>query len=140
MGFSLIDAKEKFLKLLDFSARREAKYCAWEKQAQAGDLETIYRLIALYPTVDEKFYPLVFKWTLDQAYKGEDCRILRQAAQMLENGHGTAPDAQQALTWYERALSLHIMQGANSPFSLEEENDLQQSIQQLRRQISPEEN
>ena len=55
MGFSLIDAKEKFMKLLDFSSRREAQYHAWEQKAQAGDLETTYRLISLYPSVDEKF-------------------------------------------------------------------------------------
>ena len=138
MGFSLFNAAEKFMKLLDFSSRREAKYHAWEKQAQAGDLETVYRLISSYPSAEEKFYPLIFKWTLFQAQKGEDCRILRQAAQMLENGHGTASDMQRALTWYERALSLHIMQGANSPLSLEEENDLLQSIKQLRQQIGRE--
>ena len=137
MGFSLFHAKEKFMKLLDFSARREAKYHAWDKQAQTGNLENIYRLISLYPMVEEKFYPLVFKWTLSQAYKGEDCRVLRQAAQMFEDGHGTSADAEQALTWYERTLSLHILQGADSPLSLEEENEIQQAIEQLRAQTHP---
>ena len=54
---------------------------------------------------------------------------------MYAYGHGTSSNAEQALTWYERALSLHIMQGADSPLTLEEENELQRRIQQLRQEV-----
>ena len=122
---------------LDFAGRRRELYSYWEEQADQGDEQAAYRLAALYPASCEN-YPLAFKWTFALANRGEDCRILLQLAQMIENGAGVEPDERRALVWYERAISLHIMQGGDSPFSVEEENFVQSRILAIREQTRQE--
>ena len=137
MMFSLGQIVRSCKHWLDFDGRRRELYSYWEEQAAQGDEQAAYRLAALYPASYEN-YPLAFKWTQMLANKGEDCRILLQLARMLETGSGVEPDERRALLWYERAISLHIMQGSDSPFSVEEENFVQQRILVLREQTQAE--
>ncbi len=122
----------------DFAGRRRARYAAWDQLAEQGNEEAKYRLLMLYRDEGEEFYPLAFKWTLRVAKEGADCGALLQAAQMLEAGHGTSQDENQALVWFERALSLHILRGKKSTLSADTSNYIQQRIQTLRTQLGRE--
>ncbi|MGN0024214.1 MAG: hypothetical protein ACI351_02140 [Candidatus Avelusimicrobium sp.] len=130
--------KNEYRRLLDFSGRRSARYAAWEKLAEQGNEEARYRLLMLYSEKQKEFYPLAFKWTLRVAKESANCAVLLQAAQMLEAGHGTVQDDSQALVWFERALSLHILQGKNSSLSAERLNYIQEHIQSLRAKLGRE--
>ncbi len=134
MGFSLKQLGATCKNWLDWSARRKAYYCALEEKAKQGDKQAIYKLISLYPAFP-KYYPLALQWTKYQAHQGKDCLILVQLAQMLEGGYGAVADEKQALTWYERALSLHILQGKHSSLSVEQANLVQNRIQALRQKM-----
>lgn len=138
MNITWSGIKNECRRLLDFSGRRRARYAAWEKLAEQGNEEARYRLLMLYSEEKEEFYPLAFKWTLRVAKEGADCGVLLQAAQMLEAGHGTAQDDSQALVWFERALSLHILRGKNSSLSAETSNYIQEHIQSLRAKLGRE--
>lgn len=125
-------------RLFDFSGRRRARYAAWETLAEHGSEEAKYRLLMLYRDEGEEFYPLAFKWTMNVAKEGADCGVLLQAAQMLEAGHGTGRDDSQALVWFERALSLHILRGKRSSLSADTSNYIQERIQTLRARLGKE--
>lgn len=139
MAFSLQQLAQTCKQWFDIESRRKALYATWEEHAEQGNSKAAYRLIALYPA-SPAHYPLAFKWTLYVANQGEDCLVLLQLAQMLETGAGTPADLRRALTWYERTLSLHIMQGIQSPLSVSQENYIQEKIQSLRKQIGWENN
>lgn len=135
MAFTWSDIKNRWRRLVDFAGRRRALYAEWEKLAEQGDEEAKYRLLMLYRDEKPDFYAQAFKWTMDVARQGDDCCVLLQAAQMFEAGHGTAQDNEQALLWFERALSLHILRGNQSPLSAGATNYLQQRIQTLRAKL-----
>lgn len=128
-GVGLLDRVKHFF---DFEARRREKYQEWDRLAENGDEEARYRLLMLYREESEEFYPLAFKWTVAVANVGEDCGVTLQAAEMYEAGHGAPKNEEKALLWYERTLSLHIMQGHSSPLSLDAANYVQGRIQALR--------
>ena len=133
MTFSFHRIVQVFKRWFDFEGRRKALYDYWEEQAAQGDEASAYRLAALYPASAAN-YKVAFKWTLALANQGEDCRILLQLAKMLETGAGVEADNRRALLWYERTLSLHIMLGSQSPFSIAESNFVQERIQELRKE------
>lgn len=138
MLFTWQHLKNGCKRFFDFSARRHALYSGWESLAERGDEEAKYKLLMLYQDAEPEFYPLAFKWTLAVAKEGTDCGALLQAAQMLEAGHGTAKDDSQALVWFERALSLHILSGKNSSLSVQTSNYIQERIQTLRAKLGRE--
>ncbi len=122
----------------DFSAKRREIYQKWDQLAENGDKEARYKLLMLYREESEEYYPLSFKWTIAVANEGEDCGVMLQAAEMYEAGYGAPRNEEKALLWFERALSLHILQGKNSPLSLEASNYIQQRIQEIRGKLSEE--
>ena len=119
----------------DFAARRRAMYQRWDEMATNGDPEARYRLLMLYREEGPEYYPLAFKWTVAVANQGEDCGVMLQAAEMYAEGHGVPKNDEKALLWFERALSLHIMQGKDSPFSIDAANYIQEQIQLLREKL-----
>lgn len=129
---------ERIKHFFDFSARRRERYLKWDQEAQNGDEEARYRLLMLYREESEVYYPLAFKWTVIVANAGEDCGVMLQAAEMYLAGHGAPQNEEKALLWFERALSLHIMQGKNSPLSLDAANFIQEKIQELRIKLGKE--
>lgn len=131
MIYSLKKIVDSCRRWFDFESRRKALYDYWDEQASQGDTQAAYRLTSLYPASPSN-YPLAYKWTLALANQAQDCRILLQLAKMLETGAGVELDEKRALIWYERTLSLHILQGQNSPFSVSEANFVQGKIQVLR--------
>lgn len=138
MDLTWNDIKNGCKHWFDFSANRRARYAAWENLAEQGNEEAKYRLLMLYREAGEEFYPLAFKWTLRVAKEGADCGALLQAAQMFEAGHGTGKDEEQALVWFERALSLHNLKGKKSVLSAGTSNYIQERIQVLRAKIGRE--
>lgn len=138
MALTWNDIKNSCKNWFDFNGRRRARYSAWEQLAEQGNEEAKYRLVMLYQDEGEEFYPLAFKWTLRVAKEGADCGVLLQAAQMLEAGHGTGQDDGQALLWFERALSLHILRGKKSSLSAATSNYIQERIQTLRAKLGRE--
>jgi len=130
----LLVAKVK--ELTDFKQQRKDLYASWEKEAQKGNEEACYKLMMLYFDEAEEYYPLAFKWTQHIACTRPDCAAMLQLAKMYDEGHGTAPNPAQALTWYEHCLSLHIIRGKHSPLSTDAANFVQQRIQTLRAQKS----
>ena len=119
-------------------ARRRALYQKLDEQAANGDQNARYKLLMLYYDEGPEYYPLVFKWTVAVANQGEDCGVMIQAAEMYAAGHGVPPNDEKALLWFERSLSLHIMLGKDSPFSVEAANYIQEQIQQLRDKLGKE--
>lgn len=138
MALTWNDIKNGWKHWFDFAGRRRARYAAWEKLAEQGSEEAKYHLLMLYRDAGEEFYPLAFKWTLRVAKEGADCGVLLQAAQMFEAGHGTGQDEDQALLWFERALSLHILRGNKSVLSAGTSNYIQERIQFLRAKLGRE--
>lgn len=138
MVFTWNGIKNGWKHWFDFAGRRRARYAAWDALAERGDEEAKYRLLMLYQEGGGEFYPLAFKWTLRAAKEGSDCGVLLQAAQMLEAGHGTDKDENEALRWFERALSLHILRGKNSSLSVVTSNYIQERIQTLRAKLGKE--
>lgn len=132
MAFNVATWWERIRHFFDFAARRRERYQKWDQLAQNGDEEARYRLLMLYREEGPEYYPLAFKWTVIVANNGDDCGVMLQAAEMYAAGHGAPQNEEKALLWFERALSLHIMQGRNSPLSLEAANYIQERIQQLR--------
>lgn len=122
-----------FGKLMDFEGRKKARISQWEEAASQGSEEAAYKLAMLYFEEETEFYPLAFLWSKRLAEQGEDCGVMLQVAQMYEQGHGTEKDAAQALKWYERCLTTHILKGKNSRLSLESENFVQKHIVDLRK-------
>ncbi len=125
----------KIKHFFDFAARRRALYEQWDRLASNGDEEARYRLLMLYQEEGREYYPLAFKWTVVMANKGEDCGVMLQAAEMYQAGDGVPKDDSKALLWFERALSMHIVQGKNSPLSVDASNYIQERIQTLRRNL-----
>lgn len=138
MALTWTDIKNGWKHWFDFAGRRRARYAAWEQLAEQGSEDAKYRLLMLYRDGGEEFYPLAFKWTLRVAKEGADCGVLLQAAQMLEAGHGTDKNDTEALLWFERALSLHILRGKKSTLSTTTSNYIQARIQTLRTQLGRE--
>lgn len=118
----------------NFSQCRRELYNSWEQAAQQGDTRARYRLLMLYYEEKPEYYPMAFKWALHQAKHGGDCGVSLQVADMYVSGHGTQKDEKQALLWYERALSQHILLGKRSPLSVQTSNYIQQQIESLRKQ------
>lgn len=58
-----------------------------------------------------------------------------QVGEMYKNGDGVPKNDEKALLWFERALSLHIIQGKNSPLSAQDANYMQDQIQKLRSRV-----
>ncbi len=131
-GAGLLERVKHFF---DLEARRREKYQRWDRLAENGDEEARYRLLMLYREEGEEFWPLAFKWTVAVANVGEDCGVTLQAAEMYAAGHGCPQNEEKALLWFERTLSLHIMQGPHSPLTLDAANYVQEQIQELRRKL-----
>lgn len=129
---------ERVKRFFDLSARRRALYQKWDEQASNGDQDARYKLLMLYYDEGPEYYPLAFKWTVAVANQGEDCGVMLQAAEMYTAGHGVPQNDEKALLWFERALSLHIMMGKDSPFSVDAANYIQEQIQTLRRKLGKE--
>lgn len=127
--------KTQCKQLMDFEGRKKKRYALLEEQASQGDENAIYKLIALYYDRNKAWHPTAFKWALIQAKKGSDCGVLFQVAKMYDEGEGTDKDEFQALTWYERTLSLHILQGKHSSLSVEVTNYVQLRIKALREKL-----
>lgn len=118
-------------------AQKQADLDKLETQASAGEEEAQYKLLMLYYSdKDAQYWPIAFKWALAVAQKGEDPGVMLQLGEMYENGHGTAKDLQQALTWYERALSADTALGANSPLSKDGHLYLEQRVITLRQELA----
>ena len=117
------------------AARRRVRYQKWDELASNGDPDARYRLLMLYYSEGPEYYPLAFKWGVAVANQGEDCGVMLQVAEMYAAGHGAPQNEEKALLWFERALSLHIMQGRNSPLSVEAANYIQEQIQSLRHKL-----
>ena len=132
MPFQPVSFWERVKKFFDFKSRRRELYRQWDCLADNGDEEARYKLLMLYQDEGEEYYPLAFKWTVAVANAGEDCGVMLQAAEMYAAGHGAPKDEEKALLWFERALSLHILQGKQSPLSVEAANYIQERIQELR--------
>lgn len=126
---------ERVKRFFDFAARRRELYRQWDREADNGDEEARYKLLMLYQDEGEEYYPLAFKWTVAVANAGADCGVMLQAAEMYAAGHGVPLDDEKALLWFERALSLHILQGKQSPLSVEAANYIQERIQELRAKL-----
>lgn len=132
MPFQPVSFWERVKRFFDFKSRRRELYGQWDRLADNGDEEARYKLLMLYQDEGEEYYPLAFKWTVAVANAGEDCGVMLQAAEMYAAGHGAPKDEEKALLWFERALSLHILQGKQSPLSVEAANYIQERIQELR--------
>ncbi len=127
---------KKLRKNFDFKAQRRLLYRSWERAAKKNNVEAIYKLRMLYYEETEEYYPLAFKWTQYWVQQEKDCAAMLQLAQMYDKGHGTAQDALQAKEWYERCLSLHIIQGKKSPLARDAADFIQERIQSLRTKSS----
>ena len=117
---------------MDFKQQKKELYASWEEEAKKGNQEACYKLMMLYFDETEEYYPLAFKWTEHIACTVPDCAAMLQLAKMYDEGIGTPRNQEQALTWYEHCLSLHIIRGKNSPLSIDAANFVQQRIQTLR--------
>ena len=117
---------------LDFKSRRRALYEEWDREAQQGNQEACYKLMALYLDETPEYYPLAFHWTEYAASQLADCAAMLQLAQMYERGHGTPQHLSKALTWYEACLSMHVIRGKDSPLSFDAANFVQARIGALR--------
>lgn len=133
MTFLFARGIERVKEFFNFSAKRQARYQAWDELASSGDMEARQRLIALYPSRKKEGYAYSFKWTLEEAKHTGKCQVMLQTARMYLHGHGTAQDEEQALLWFERTLSLHILQGSKSSLNVDAQNYVQAQIHTLRR-------
>ncbi len=138
MAFDWSEFCKRIKHFFDFAARRRELYKKWDNLAENGDEEARYKLLMLYQEEKEEYYPLAFKWTIIVANKGDDCGVMLQAAEMYAQGQGAPQNEEKALLWFERALSLHILQGKRSPLSVEAANYIQKRIQQLRVKLGKE--
>ena len=127
---------DKTRRFTNFKQHKKELYASWDEEAEKGNQEACYKLMMLYFDETEEYYPLAFKWTQRIACTVPDCAAMLQLAKMYDDGHGTACNKDQALTWYEHCLSLHIIRGKNSPLSVDAANFVQQRIQALRAQKS----
>lgn len=119
-------------------AQKQAEFDRLQTLAQEGQEDAQYKLLMLYyDEKDTQFHPLAFKWALVVAQKGEDPGVMLQVGEMYENGEGISKSLQDALTWYERALSADTALGAQSPLSKDGHLYLEQRIFSLRQQLTP---
>lgn len=76
----------------------------WYRQrAEAGDAEAQYTLASLY-SLDDADPAEVAKWYRRAARQGHADAQFNLGA-LYEQGHGVAPDLNQALRWYEKAAA-----------------------------------
>lgn len=121
-------------------AQKQADFDRLQTLAQEGQEDAQYKLLMLYyDEKDPQFHPLAFKWALAVAQKGEDPGVMLQVGEMYENGEGTSKNLQDALTWYERALSADTALGAKSPLSKDGHLYLEQRVFSLRQELNPSE-
>lgn len=116
---------------------RALSYAQLEEKANAGDEDAQYELaMAYYTERNPAHYPMIFKWVLYLAKKGEDPGMMLLVGDLYLTGTGVTANAGTALKWYERALSADIMLGSRTPLSKDAHDYLEAQVIKLRKDLN----